>query len=800
MPEQKDYVNSILNSVKKNLGIVEYDFFDADLIVHINSVFADLNQIGVGPYLGFMITDESQLWSDYTDNNMLLQNVKSYMFLRVKLLFDPPANAALRDSITKQIDEFTYRLYVYTDNKNTKEGGDIETIKRILLEHSVKIRQLEKYLEENHLAERLGTAEESIVSLQNDIVSINSTLQDHESRIYTLETEGSAEVKSRLDALEDETERLESSKQDTLTFDNAPTPNSNNPVKSGGVFSSVNNVIEIAEGKTKTFAVSYETLGNENFNSQNDSIELQSFTDVNGESVDPDDVKIGDVVFVTELDVPDRWVGSIVNNTITLYRMETQKVDLTDYYTKAQSDARFFRVIDPPASTTLTAEEVEIFKQGCAVRGTFLGMTNPVFMPASNRHGVVFASSGLTDHIMYSYEIGGTGVIRLGSSSVLLSQSVMALSGYIKIRNKYFPDYPTNNANPANLQIAPNGGNLSWKEVINNLAPEYDATATYAVGDVVMHDGALYQCTTAIATAEAWDATHWAQVKVDDVYANAAKIAAGNVPQDGVLGIDANNNIVKGSLFGKYVRIIEPPTSDTLTEEEYEIIKEGVFMRGIYLNYKNPLFTPGYEEIAGGAYALVGLVLSVHESAGQREAIIGHYSISQSTRKITITKMLIFSGRYGSLQLVASPTIIDSNFRLYGKAVPAYPTSAQQAGKNFHYALNNGSLAWQEQLYGPSVTDNSITELTYEKISVINVAADRTFTLKTAQTDCIPEYRATITNIGSSNVILTFTGITAMKTNDPGITVTGNSLVLPQSTTIEVSAYNGHLIAFNWSV
>lgn len=115
--QQVDYVNSILNSVKKALGIVEYDFFDPDLIMHINSVFADLNQIGVGPDAGFSINDSSQTWSGFTDNDLLLQNVKSYMFLRVKLLFDPPTSSVVQASIEKQINEFVYRMYVYTDNK-----------------------------------------------------------------------------------------------------------------------------------------------------------------------------------------------------------------------------------------------------------------------------------------------------------------------------------------------------------------------------------------------------------------------------------------------------------------------------------------------------------------------------------------------------------------------------------------------------------------------------------------------------------------------------------------------------------
>ena len=116
--EQPDYLNSILNSVKKNLGLVEYDFFDQDLILHINTVFSDLSQIGVGPEEGFSIQDATATWQNYIADDKKLQNVKSYMFLRVKLLFDPPSSATILASYERQINELAYRMYVYTDNRD----------------------------------------------------------------------------------------------------------------------------------------------------------------------------------------------------------------------------------------------------------------------------------------------------------------------------------------------------------------------------------------------------------------------------------------------------------------------------------------------------------------------------------------------------------------------------------------------------------------------------------------------------------------------------------------------------------
>ena len=88
--------DSILTSIKKLLGISEeYEHFDADLIMHINSVFSILAQIGVGSSDGFMIEDKNAIWKDFIDNEAKLMLVKSYMHLKVKLLFDPPLSSSV---------------------------------------------------------------------------------------------------------------------------------------------------------------------------------------------------------------------------------------------------------------------------------------------------------------------------------------------------------------------------------------------------------------------------------------------------------------------------------------------------------------------------------------------------------------------------------------------------------------------------------------------------------------------------------------------------------------------------------
>ena len=102
---------SILTSVKKMLGITkEYDAFDMDIIMHINSVFMILNQLGVGPSEAFRITDDSTKWSDFILENSKLESVKSYMYLKVKLLFDPPTNSAVAEANNRMISELEWRL------------------------------------------------------------------------------------------------------------------------------------------------------------------------------------------------------------------------------------------------------------------------------------------------------------------------------------------------------------------------------------------------------------------------------------------------------------------------------------------------------------------------------------------------------------------------------------------------------------------------------------------------------------------------------------------------------------------
>lgn len=108
---------SILTSVKKLLGIeAEYPHFDADIIMHINSVFSILAQMGVGPTEGFSISGVEETWDQFIkDDNNSFSMVRSYICLKVRLLFDPPLSSAAIESINRQISELEWRLYVAAD-------------------------------------------------------------------------------------------------------------------------------------------------------------------------------------------------------------------------------------------------------------------------------------------------------------------------------------------------------------------------------------------------------------------------------------------------------------------------------------------------------------------------------------------------------------------------------------------------------------------------------------------------------------------------------------------------------------
>lgn len=106
-------MNSILTSIKKLLGIPEeYEQFDQDIIIHINSVLSILNQMGVGPKDGFSITDKTTAWSDFIDDGSKWALIESYVHAKVRLMFDPPQTSVVMEAIKQQISEYEWRLSI----------------------------------------------------------------------------------------------------------------------------------------------------------------------------------------------------------------------------------------------------------------------------------------------------------------------------------------------------------------------------------------------------------------------------------------------------------------------------------------------------------------------------------------------------------------------------------------------------------------------------------------------------------------------------------------------------------------
>ena len=112
--------DSILTSIKKLMGLTEeYDAFDQDILIFINSVLFELEQIGVKAKDGFSLSDKTAVWSDYSDDDRLLNVLKPYIYMKTKITFDPPTSSGALDSMNRIIDRFEWRINLYTDTGGT---------------------------------------------------------------------------------------------------------------------------------------------------------------------------------------------------------------------------------------------------------------------------------------------------------------------------------------------------------------------------------------------------------------------------------------------------------------------------------------------------------------------------------------------------------------------------------------------------------------------------------------------------------------------------------------------------------
>lgn len=115
-------MDSILTSVKKMLGIeADYTHFDPDIILHINSVLMTLTQLGIGPSTGFFISDDTALWSTFLEGRTDIEAVKTLVYLKVRLIFDPPSSSFVLDAMERQISEVQWRLNVQVEEPVVEE-------------------------------------------------------------------------------------------------------------------------------------------------------------------------------------------------------------------------------------------------------------------------------------------------------------------------------------------------------------------------------------------------------------------------------------------------------------------------------------------------------------------------------------------------------------------------------------------------------------------------------------------------------------------------------------------------------
>ena len=110
-------MESVLTTIKKMLGIDEdYEHFDQDIIIHINTVLMTLNQLGAGPETPVAITNKDDTWYSTLGEIKNIEAVKTYIYLKVRILFDPPTSSFVLESMNRQADEYGWRLNIQSES------------------------------------------------------------------------------------------------------------------------------------------------------------------------------------------------------------------------------------------------------------------------------------------------------------------------------------------------------------------------------------------------------------------------------------------------------------------------------------------------------------------------------------------------------------------------------------------------------------------------------------------------------------------------------------------------------------
>lgn len=193
-------MESILTSVKKMLGITEeYEHFDPDIIMHINTVFMTLTQLGVGPSDGFFIEDKTAVWSDFVQSTAHFKSewIRTYVYLKVRLIFDPPQGSAVTESINRNIAELESRINMAAESVDYDAGriAELEAeIERLTAEYNAEI-------------ERLNTAHAAEIERLN---AVHAAVIEQLNGTHAIEIERlNAEYNAEIDRLTSEIERLE---------------------------------------------------------------------------------------------------------------------------------------------------------------------------------------------------------------------------------------------------------------------------------------------------------------------------------------------------------------------------------------------------------------------------------------------------------------------------------------------------------------------------------------------------------------------------------------------------------------
>ena len=537
-----------------------------------------------------------------------------------------------------------------------------------------------------------------------------------------------------------------------------------------------NYIREIAEGKCKTFILSYaDTLSavktdltnhsdkkmtlystdadvttaflngdydtdiydNANFNSQNDSINATTgyiickgvdnygvsgsdyyLVYVEDQAPAEGDVRNGDVFLIVEVDVPDRWFGADGSGS-KFYKMETSKVDLSNYVDKTTDQTitgvkTFSNEIDFKYQPTSTA----IWQMKAS------GDFGWHFKRDNNFVLNFLTTQGLsTDYTFFPMNTGKD----LGRSAnqwkdLYLSGKIQfTINSYIAI-DQYDRIYFTNQNNPKFVIDS------AQCYINNNLLPLTPSTRNIGSTQNQFVNGYF----------------------------------SGQVYAQNTFNVINASDIV----------------NNTLTQAQYDLITNG----------KPTLISGTLSSIRQNAFILA---VSISGSLTQCMAIWGSgasnnietWIITNSTLSIT------FGGyRYTRLREIG---------QINGKDVPSYPSSTG----DFDLKQVSGTLTWVAE--GEYVADNTLTVLGYTKMSVISVSADTTFTFATPAANSYPEYQALITNSGNVGITLTFTGVSNILCNDPDCVVTNatnSTIVVPSGVTLEINVVNGKMCAINFEV